>query len=180
MKNAGRWIGLLFIWGSMVHGQAMSEKDSSVVQENIGIHWWHKLKWGANVTYYPGAYFSYAIGPQVAYLVNPRIRVIGGVFYKQGFKFFPDHLHHDFGARAQVSYRVWRGFTGLVEYEWVRYLPDGALFREDNHAISFGGGYLFMRKKARQIDLFLHYNILNSTQDIPYPGAFMLRCNLWF
>jgi hypothetical protein len=180
MMPRKHWIWVVFLCLSTVYGQVVPSTDTLTVQENQTTSWWHKLKWGANITYYPGHYFSYAIGPQVAYVVNQRIRVSGGIFYKQGFKSFPNHIHHDFGARAQVSYRIWYGLTGLVEYEWVRYLKEGDLFREDSHAISFGGGYLFRRKKAQQIGLFLHYNILNSAQDIPYPGAFMLRCNLWF
>lgn len=180
MKHASFWVWLMSFWTFSVQSQTTIQSDSVMTQEAQGTSWWHKLKWGANLTYYPGAYFTYAIGPQVAYVVNPQLTVSGGIFYKQGFKSYPQHIHHDFGARAQVSYRVWQGITGLVEYEWVRYLPEAALFREDSHAISFGGGYLFRRKKARQIGLFLHYNILNSSQDIPYPGAFMLRCNLWF
>lgn len=182
MKWSGCISGLLLLlifWCASAHLYSQTTPEDSLKKEETRV-WWKRIRPGMDVTIYPGSYFTASLGPVLSYSVNQRITITGGIFYKPGFPRKSSEMSHDFGAKVQLWYRVWGGLTAISEYEWVRYRPENAVFRKDNHALTFGGGYAYSFHKQKRMALFLSYDVLNSLDEIPYPGSFMLRYGIWF
>ncbi|MCX7986126.1 MAG: hypothetical protein N2662_04240 [Bacteroidales bacterium] len=190
-------IFLILIPSTLVWGQV--REDSVKKAPRPTDRKWDKVVWGGYLTLQIGTVSVVAISPQVAYFVNPKMLIGGGVSYEYySEKWYNDRISSSiYGGRIFDEYIIYTSmyksnkqkpnfsFFSHVEYEILnldRDFSNPDLVKASNrfwvHGLLLGGGFKQHMGRRSSFNVVLLYNIINDSRS-PYDNP-QIRIGFYF